>query len=277
MPNLQEPVIDYRGLNMIARLAELRNQNDERMRRLALQLAEKDRQLELQAMNYESLDRLRTAQAAKDEAQATRATTLADLQSEKAGSIIEWQKAVNAIDADPGTPEYRVQLNRVRNDFPRLMASEDGKRLLNEALDNHRQTAGEARNAWMSTAKDYITSVKAVTGSNSFRPDDWADAQEKGKKYRIIAADGTLLPPTTSKEDVAAKGARYQRIDAKDYDSLLKQREKVLEHATTGVMDRPDDVSVPKKIKVRSPDGKVGLIPDTQLQDALQEGYQQVQ
>src|SRR6516165_912288 len=80
MPELEEPsyITPAQGLAFLAQLAQMRSEQNAARQNLELKLhdadlraqwslAEKDRQLEAQERNYESLDRARQAKADRDE------------------------------------------------------------------------------------------------------------------------------------------------------------------------------------------------------------------
>src|SRR5690349_17778951 len=180
-PNLLSPMA---GLSLMAQLAEARNRNAAALQRLQLNLAEKDRQLQLQAANYQSLDNYRKAESVAAVARASVNDAKSQDTERHAQELIQFQSALNDIDAEPGTKDWRAKANIVRTQFPRLMASPDGKRLWGEAETNHRAASGEARQAVTDVTKDYFNNVKAVTGSMAFDPDQWGVAEEKGKMYR---------------------------------------------------------------------------------------------
>lgn len=278
------------GLTFLAGLAEARNRNQAALQRLELQLAEKDQiarlnsasqqsKLDMMSKNYDSLDAYRKIEGATSEARAANLASKADKAQEHAQDVVDAQNSINNIDAEPGTPEWRTKYNIAWSQFPRLKSTPDGKRMWQEGLDNHRTAAGETKEAHFRTIEDFRKNVHLTTGSEYFDPTHWGDAKESGYKYRILSPNG-ILPPNTSKEDIAKiPGVSYQRISSKDFDLLNQQRKNVDDLFSSPVLSKSADtqVSTPKKIRVKSPDGTVGLIPDSQLDQALQEGYEQIQ
>lgn len=272
-----------------AGIANKRRQLEDQLQKMALANQIAEQKLAIQGSTASSLISLHQAEANAANARASTVADKADKATDHANEIVEFQKAISGIDAEPGTKDYMTQLNVVRSQYPRLLATPDGQRLWNDNFQTHKYTAGQMFSSQKAVAADYLGQMKSEKLNPYWleNPNQWDYVGPDGKSTtpdkavsRTLKLDANLqvVPPNSPADKyVVAKTLPVNR-----FDQYVKQHEAykgIVNGIITGTQE-PDIQNAsgpPRKIKVKAPDGTVGLIPNDQLSDALREGYQQVQ
>lgn len=278
-----------------AGIANKRRQLEDHMMQIQAQDQLKQKQLDIQASNYASLDASRQSEAAAANVRANTMADKANKVTELSQRQIDFQDSLNQITADPGTTAYRTQLNIVRSQFPDVMATIGGKRIWDGTWNNHALISKETIMGHAVVVKDFDQQMRSEKLNPYYleNPNQWVYIDNSGKettdskkavarslKFGVDAQGYQYpLPPTAKSEDVKA----WKTLPVERFDNLVKQHQAykgVISSVITGAQEPDPGAAVQAqtahKIKVKSPDGTMGLIPNEQLSDALKEGYQQV-
>lgn len=167
----------------MAGVANKRRQLEDQLQKMALANQIAEQKLAIQGSTASSLISLHQAEANAANARASTVADKADKATDHANEIVEFQKAISGITAEPGTKDYMTQLNVVRSQYPRLLATPDGQRLWNDNFQTHKYTASQMVQGQKAVARDYLEQTKAEGIKPIYleNPDQWAYIGKDGK------------------------------------------------------------------------------------------------
>ena len=297
IPQTQNPILPaLSAFVAMSQISNKRRQLEDQLTRMQFQDQQKQREMDIQSANYQSLDASRQIEASAAAARASTVVDKANQASDHAEEIVGLQNAINNIDAEPGTKDYMTQLNLVRPQYAKLLATPDGQRIWNQTFQTHKYTAGQMMQSQKAVASDYINQVKSEKLNPYWfeNPDQWAYIDQNGKMTsdptkavsRALPFDtdekGTTIFPVSPSVAKTKDIKIWKTLPVNRFDQLVKQHDAykgIVSGIITGQQE-PDIQNAsgpPVKIRVKAPDGTIGLIPNDQLNDAIREGYQPLQ
>lgn len=290
IPQTQNPAIPFlSAFYASAQINAKRRQLEEQMMKMDMQNKMAEDKLHIMGLNYQSLDNLRRAEAAKAEVEKDALANKANKAIEASQDQKVWDVGLSQITSKPGTKNYLNDLSILRQQAQRYLVTPEGKSAYQQALNYHKETAKEIVDSHVGVAKAYEGFLKddKLNGRWLENPDQWDYVDANGKSTtplkatkRVLKLDASLQPLPPDSTDHA-----YTRtLPRTRFDQVLKLKganDKIASDVVTGI-EEPDvgaavvksvEDKLPDKVKVKSPSGQLGMIPRENLQKALSGGY----
>jgi hypothetical protein len=255
MPELEEPsyITPAQGLAFLAQLAQMRSEQNAARQNLELKLhdadlraqwslAEKDRQLEAQERNYESLDRARQAKADRDELTADLVQLKAQRESQRSEDLIAFNRGLQELDPQLGTNKWITNATMMKGRYANLMGSQEGVRLWNSYFNANKVAMTSGRQAEKDSAAVLEQLAFGKTGSHYFDPSEWGLDETTKKHYRALDNQRVPIPPKAKTgQEVISGGGSFQHLDPAEWDALTKLSHDLTLRAQRSYMDQPGD------------------------------------
>lgn len=269
IPPTQNPIAPaISAFIAMSQVANKRRALEDQLQKMEMANSLAEHRLQMQGLNYESLNNLRLAEAAKADAERTNLVNKAQGAIDAANDQKVWDVGLAEMTSKPGSKNYLADLSILRKQAQRFLMTPDGKRAYAEAIDAHKQAAKEIVDSHVGITKAYEGFLKddKLNGRWLENPEQWDYVDDSGKSTpnaakatrRVLKLDANLQPlPPDSKDH-----AYTRTLPAQRFDQILKLKganDQIAQDVATGA-DEPDMRSaVSQAVQESAP--KIGSIP----------------